>query len=102
MAKEKGLYQKYIVTKTSGKPLAPNFQAIVLRIDGGRYVDACRQGVKAFAAAVRPFNQTLAWDLDFKILELSQIDMAKREEEEKTERLMKKASKARKGSFLNP
>ena len=65
----KGLYSKYIIAKTSGKPLDPNFYAIVLRIDGGQYVDACRMGVKAFADAVRPLNPDFAFDLDLKLLE---------------------------------
>jgi hypothetical protein len=68
----KGLYNKYIITKTSGKPLDPNFYAMVLRIDGGQYVDACRMGVKAFADAVRPLNPDLALDIDLKLLEYTQ------------------------------
>ena len=75
MAKEeKGLYQKYIVTKSSGKPLDPNFECIVLRIDQGQYVDACRVGVAAFAEAVRPLNRTLANDIRRRLLELSEGD----------------------------
>lgn len=60
---ETGLYHKYIVTKTSGKPLADGAEFIVLRIDGGQYVGACRKGVAAFAQAVQPDNTTLATDL---------------------------------------
>lgn len=71
MDEEKGLYQKYIVTKASGKPLDPGFECIVLRIDGGRYVNACRVGVAAFAEAVRPVNKTLARDIRRRLLELS-------------------------------
>ncbi len=61
---EKGLYQKYNITKASGKPLAQDFLAIVLRIDGGRYLKACRAGVRTFADVVRSENKTLADDLD--------------------------------------
>jgi hypothetical protein len=68
---EKGLYNKYIVTKTSGKPLNPNFECLVLRIDGGQYMNACRVGVAAFAEAVRPLNRTLARDIRRRLLELS-------------------------------
>ena len=68
MMDTKGLYQKYNITKTSGKPLDPNFQAIVLRIDGGKYVDACRQGAAAFAKAVRPLNENLALDIELELL----------------------------------
>ena len=65
----RGLYNKYIITKTSGKPLAPGFYAIVLRIDGGQYVEACREGVRAFADAVEKHNSELAFDLHLKLLE---------------------------------
>lgn len=63
----KGLYGKYIITKASGKPLNPDFYAIVLRIDGGRYLHACRAGVAAFAEAVREQNPILAEDLQAKL-----------------------------------
>ncbi|KKN30939.1 hypothetical protein LCGC14_0828900 [marine sediment metagenome] len=59
----KGLYQKYYIKKASGKPLDPNFEAIVLRIDGGRYLNACRFGAIAFAEAVREHNSLLANDI---------------------------------------
>lgn len=71
---EKGLYQKYIVTKANGHPLDPNFEAIVLRIDGGQYVEECRVGVAAFAEAVRPLNRTLARDIRRRLLELNHED----------------------------
>ena len=61
--KEQGLYQKYVVTKASGKPIPPEAEFIVLRIDDGRYVGACRAGVAAFAARVRVDNPTLSNDL---------------------------------------
>ncbi len=68
---EKGLYQKYIVSKANGKPLDPNFECIVLRIDGGLYINACRAGAAAFAEAVRPINKTLAHDIRKRLSELS-------------------------------
>lgn len=67
----RGLYGKYIIQKASGKPLGENFYAIVLRIDGGRYLKACRVGVKAFADAVREENPILAADIERKLKELS-------------------------------
>lgn len=67
---QRGLYEKYIIKKASGKPLGEDFYAIVLRIDGGRYVHACRAGVAAFAEAVRPHNAILADDLVTKLAEL--------------------------------
>ncbi len=63
----KGLYQKYIVTKTSGKPLAEGWDGIILRIDGGQYVKACRAGVIAFAEAVKEVNPKLCEDIKVKI-----------------------------------
>ena len=68
----KGLYQKYIIKKTSGKELDPNFEAIVLRIDGGRYLDACRAGVDAFAEAVRDHNSLLADDIQKRLQALKE------------------------------
>jgi len=75
----KGLYNKYIISKANGKPLADGFYSIVLRIDGGQYVDACRQGVKAFAEAVKPLNPDLSFDLNLKLLELVNKDKEPKE-----------------------
>jgi len=61
--KMKGLYQKYVVSKKSGKPIDPKAQFIVLRVDGGQYVQACRAGVAAFGEAVREKNPALADDI---------------------------------------
>ena len=63
----KGLWNKYVISKTSGKPLDPNFYAIVLRIDGGQYVEACREGVAAFADAVKEVNPKLCEDIKDRI-----------------------------------
>jgi len=67
----KGLYQKYIVTKTSGKPVDPKARFVVLRVDDGQYVHSCRAGVAAFAEAVREHNPVLADDLQNLLRELS-------------------------------
>jgi len=75
---ERGLYQKYIISKANGEPLDPNFYAIVLRIDGGRYVDACRNGVLAFASEVRSLNEQLAHDLYNKVIELIRKEVARK------------------------
>ncbi len=64
---DKGLYQKYIITKKSGKPLDDDFYAIVLRIDGGLYVKACRAGVLAFGEAVKEENPKLYEDITHKV-----------------------------------
>ena len=91
----KGLYGKYIISKASGKPLAPGFYAIVLRIDGGQYVNACWAGALAFAEAVRDENPVLSNDIQHKVLEYQA-------ESKKFQRLIDKAEKAPRGSFLNP
>lgn len=70
----KGLYQKYTITKTSGKELDPDFEAIVLRIDGGRYLEASLAGVRAFAEAVRRENNILADDIEKRLQELAVED----------------------------
>lgn len=70
----KGLWNKYIISKSSGKPLAEGFYAIVLRVDGGQYVDACRAGALAFAEAVRVENPLLADDIKNKITAYMFID----------------------------
>ncbi len=86
----KGLWNKYIIQKTSGKPLDENFYAIVLRIDGGRYLKACRAGVQAFADAVREENPILGRDLDHKLNELA------------VEGIILKIKDSPRGSFFNP
>ena len=86
----KGLYGKYIIQKASGKPLADGFYAIVLRIDGGHYLKACRAGVKAFADAVREENPMLAKDSDVKLQELAVED------------ILEKIKDEPRGSFFNP
>ena len=70
----KGLYNKYIISKESGEPLADGFYAIVLRIDGGQYAGACRRGVKAFADAVQTQNPDLAFDISMMLLYYAEQD----------------------------
>ncbi len=64
----KGLYNKYIIKKANGTPVSPEARYIVLRIDSGKYVEACRKGVMAFAEAVKPQNPDLAIDLEIELL----------------------------------
>ncbi len=68
----KGLYKKYIVFKTSGKSVGPNFRSLVLRIDGGIYLNACRAGAAAFAEAVREHNPKLADDVQQLLTDLKE------------------------------
>jgi hypothetical protein len=69
-----GLYKKYLVYKTNGKPIDPKAEFIVLRIDDGQYVDACRVGVAAFAKAVRKKNPILADDIERKLVEFKDFN----------------------------
>lgn len=71
----KGLYQKYTIKKTNGEPIDPKAQYIILRIDSGRYVAACRTGVAAFAKAVEPLNHELSFDLQLELMALVQRDI---------------------------
>jgi len=57
---EKGLYQKYKVEHADGSPIDPRAQYLVLRLDAGEYLSACRAGAAAFAEAVEPQNPKLA------------------------------------------
>lgn len=67
----KGLYRKYAVypkgcavgKADSSKRVDDEAVYIVLRVDSGEYVHACRAGVMAFARAVRPVNPQLHDDL---------------------------------------
>ena len=60
--KKRGLYRKYKVEKVEG-PTDPDADYIVLRIDSGEYVEACRGAVFEFAKQVASQNPTLARDL---------------------------------------
>lgn len=60
----RGLYQKYIVQKADGSPVDPNAKYIVLRVDAGEYVQACRAAVAVFARRVWCRNPDLAYDLE--------------------------------------
>jgi hypothetical protein len=59
----KGLYKKYNISKANGSATDPDAIYIVLRIDKGEYVEACRAGVVEFALAVDAMNHQLAQDL---------------------------------------
>ena len=61
--KPKGLYRKYVVTKANGKPIDPNAEFLVLRLDGGQYVTACRDAARRFAASVERQNSVLSRDI---------------------------------------
>jgi len=68
MAKEKGLYQKYKVTKTNGEPIDEDAQYFVLRMD--KDPDAIC-ALKVYAWLIRLENPILYSDL---LLRLSFIE----------------------------
>jgi len=60
---QRGLYDKYVVTHRDGSPVDPEAFYLVLRLDKGLYVDACRRAADEFAEIVRDDNPQLADDL---------------------------------------
>lgn len=60
----KGLYNKYVVHKADGSPVDPSARYLVLRLDAGEYVTACRAAAAVFARRVSFRNPQLAADLE--------------------------------------
>jgi hypothetical protein len=63
-ARARGFFEKYQVRKADGTPTDEGAVYLVLRLDEGEYLDACRAGARAFAAAVAEENSRLSVDLD--------------------------------------
>jgi hypothetical protein len=64
--KPKGLYGKYIIQKANGKPIDPEAEFFVLRLDPlgeMNHVKACRKAVQVYANEIEPFIPELAKDL---------------------------------------
>jgi hypothetical protein len=63
----KGLYQRYIVSKTSGKPVDENAEYFVLRLDKNgkdpKHVKACRKAVLKYAEEIADHLPELSKDL---------------------------------------
>jgi len=63
----KGLHQRYIVSKPSGKPIDPNAEYFVLRVDKNgsdpKHRAACRKAVLSYARAIRDHLPELSKDL---------------------------------------
>ena len=62
--KKGGLENKYVISKSNGKPTNPNADYFVLRLDKDPYA---RIALIAYANAVRKYNKQLADDLDAKL-----------------------------------
>ena len=60
---EAGLYRKYTIRKANGSPVDQNAEYIVLRVDGGEYVEECRHAVAAFAYSMSTKNLVLSRDI---------------------------------------
>lgn len=61
-----GLFNKYLITRTDGQPLHPEFEGFVLRLDehgDPAHVAACRDAVLAYAMAIQPHMPDLASDI---------------------------------------
>lgn len=61
-----GLFNKYLITRTDGQPLHPEFDGFVLRLDehgDPAHVAACRQAVMAYAKAIERTLPQLALDI---------------------------------------
>ena len=62
-----GLYQKYIISKTNGKPIDKNAEYFILRLDSGgndkKHIEACRKAVLAYANEIKEHLPKLSEDL---------------------------------------
>ncbi len=63
----KGLHQRYVVSKTSGKPVDEKAEYFVLRLDWGgddhRHIEACRKAVLKYAEEIKEHLPDLSKDL---------------------------------------
>jgi len=63
---KKGLFQKYILTRTDGKPIDPEDEYFVLKVKGkgnSVRIEACRRAVITYAMNISPFLPQLSTDL---------------------------------------
>ena len=64
MKDTKGLYQKYVIQKTNGKPVDKNARYIILRYDEDTdYCLAARTTLLLFARLIKPFALNFYKDL---------------------------------------
>lgn len=65
--KSKGLYNRYIVSKTNGDPIDPNAEYFVLRVDKNgsdpKHIESCRKAVMTYAENIKDHLPELANDL---------------------------------------
>jgi len=64
---ERGLYNKYIVSKSNGEPVDNNAEYFVLRLDENgkdkNHIDACRKAIITYAEAISDHLPELSKDL---------------------------------------
>lgn len=63
---EKGLYQKYNISRTDGKPIDPENEYFILKVAGKgdpNHIEACRKAVVSYAVNIEPYLPELAKDL---------------------------------------
>lgn len=61
-----GLYQKYFIQKTNGKPVDSNAEYFVLRLDKDgekNHVNACLKALKVYASEIEQYIPKLSADL---------------------------------------
>lgn len=64
--KDKGLYNKYIITRRDGTPIDRGNEYFVLKLDGYgnfNHIDACRAALMTYADEIESHNPKLAKDL---------------------------------------
>ena len=63
----KGLHLRYIITKSNGKPVDPNAEYFVLRVDENgsdpKHIAACRVAVLKYAEEIKDHLPKLSQDL---------------------------------------
>lgn len=65
--KDHGILQKYRLLRSDGRPVDPNAEYFVLRLDGGgkdlRHVEACRAAVREYARRIADHLPVLSAEL---------------------------------------
>jgi hypothetical protein len=68
--KERGLFNKYRISKTNGKPLHPQSEYFILRLDyygsDTKHIDASRKAVIKYASEIKNHMPELSKDLYYK------------------------------------
>lgn len=64
---DKGLYQRYIISKTSGEQVDPEAEYFVLRVDKNgsdpKHIAACRKAILKYAEEIKDHLPQLSEDI---------------------------------------